>query len=147
MYGIKGRLRISKTTLPIYMETITAQKISGRSTINRGPGATFSASNAPSNIAVVPEPGIPSVSKGTNDPVQAALLAASGAANPLIEPLPNSACSSPLAMLRFADYPVAPSRKVVLHHLAEDETNEQWCNRVVGKTQNCCQGSKPDKQQ
>jgi len=29
----------------------------------------------------VPEPGIPNVNNGTNDPVQAALLALSGAAN------------------------------------------------------------------
>ena len=35
----------------------------------------------------MPEPGIPRVSRGTKEPVQAALLAVSGAAKPLIEPL------------------------------------------------------------
>ena len=50
--------------------------------------------------AVVPEPGMPSVSSGTKEPVHAALLAVSGAASPLIEPFPNSSCSAPLAMLR-----------------------------------------------
>jgi hypothetical protein len=35
--------------------------------------------SAPSNTAVVPEPGIPSARSGTNGPVQAALLALSGA--------------------------------------------------------------------
>ena len=40
-------------------------------------------------IAVVPDPGIPKVSKGTKEPVEAALLAASGAASPLRAPLPN----------------------------------------------------------
>ena len=40
-------------------------------------------------MAVVPEPGIPRVSKGTKEPVDAALFAASGAAKPLKAPLPN----------------------------------------------------------
>ncbi len=46
--------------------------------------------SAPSMMAVVPEPGMPSVSSGTNEPVQAALLAVSGAARPRMEPEPNS---------------------------------------------------------
>ncbi len=79
---------------------ITAQKICGSSIIRRGPGVTFSAINAPRRIAVVPDPGMPSVSNGTKDPVQAALLAVSGAASPLMEPLPNASCSSLVAMLR-----------------------------------------------
>ena len=37
---------------------------------------------APSITAVVPLPGIPNVSKGTNEPEHAALLAVSGAAIP-----------------------------------------------------------------
>ena len=40
-------------------------------------------------IAVVPLPGIPKVSNGTNDPEQAALLAVSGAAKPFTLPFPN----------------------------------------------------------
>ena len=89
MYGINGRFKINRIRLPIYIDTITDQKICGSSTISRGPGVTFNAIRAPSKIAVVPEPGIPSVSNGTKEPVQAALLAVSGAASPLIEPLPN----------------------------------------------------------
>ena len=46
---------------------ITDQKMVGLSTISRGPGVTLRAIRAPSKIAVVPEPGIPSVSSGTND--------------------------------------------------------------------------------
>ena len=40
--------------------------------------------------AVVGEPGMPSVTIGSMAPVEAELLAASGAATPLIEPLPYS---------------------------------------------------------
>ncbi len=79
---------------------ITAQKICGLSTIRRGPGVTLSAISAPSRMAVVPDPGMPSVSSGTKEPVQAALFADSGAARPLTEPLPNWSCSSLEAMLR-----------------------------------------------
>ena len=42
----------------------------------------------PSRMAVVGEPGMPSVSMGSMEPVEAALLAASGATTPLISPLP-----------------------------------------------------------
>ncbi|KAG1647631.1 Alpha-glucoside transport ATP-binding protein AglK [Nymphon striatum] len=73
--GIKGRFSASKTRLPMNIDMMTAQNTCGSSTISRGPGVTFSAINAPSRIAVVPEPGMPRVSSGTNDPVQAALLA------------------------------------------------------------------------
>ncbi len=79
---------------------MTAQKIDGSSTIRRGPGETLRAISAPRRIAVVPEPGMPRVRRGTNDPVQAALLALSGAARPLRDPLPNSSCSAPFAMFR-----------------------------------------------
>src|SRR5690349_20478519 len=41
-------------------------------------------------MAVVPEPGIPSASKGTMLPPALALLAASGPATPSIAPFPNS---------------------------------------------------------
>jgi hypothetical protein len=51
--------------------------------------------------AVVPEPGIPRVSRGTKEPVEAALLAASGAARP--RRLPAGALLALLpAMLRSA---------------------------------------------
>ena len=73
----------------MYIEMMTAQKICGSSVINLGPGLTFNAIKAPSKIAVVPDPGIPNVKRGTNDPVQAALFAVSGAASPFIDPLPT----------------------------------------------------------
>ncbi len=82
------------------METITPQKISGFLSISAGPGVTPRAISAPNKIAVVPEPGMPKVSMGTKEPVEAALLAVSGADRPLIEPLPNSARSSDEAKLR-----------------------------------------------
>ena len=44
----------------------------------------------PSRMAVVGDPGIPSVSIGSIDPVEAELLADSGAATPPTWPLPNS---------------------------------------------------------
>ena len=73
--------------------------------MRRGPGDTFKAISAPRRIAVVPEPGIPSVSKGTKDPVQAALFALSGAARPFTEPFPNCSRSSGVAKLRSTAYP------------------------------------------
>ena len=105
MYGIKGKFSTNSTTLPMYIEIITAQNICGSSIINLGPGVTFNAINAPKRIAVVPEPGIPRVKSGTKEPVHAALLAVSGAAKPLIDPLPNSFCSSFDAILRSTAYP------------------------------------------
>ena len=44
-------------------------------------------------IAVVPDPGIPSVSNGTKEPPAAALFADSGAATPTIFPFPNDSDS------------------------------------------------------
>ena len=89
----------------MYIEMMTAQKICGSSVINLGPGLTFNAIKAPSKIAVVPDPGIPKVKRGTNDPVQAALFAVSGAASPFIDPLPNSFFSCSGAILRSTAYP------------------------------------------
>ena len=43
----------------------------------------------PGSTAVVGEPGMPSVSIGSIEPVEAALLADSGAETPLSAPLPN----------------------------------------------------------
>jgi len=43
----------------------------------------------PNKIAVVGEPGIPSVIIGSIEPVEAALFAASGAATPATLPLPK----------------------------------------------------------
>ncbi len=49
---------------------------------------------------MVPDPGMPSVSSGTKEPVQAALLAVSGAARPRTLPLPNFSFSLALATVR-----------------------------------------------
>ena len=54
-------------------------------------------------IAVVAEPGMPRVNKGTNEPVEAALFAVSGAASPLKLPFPN--CNFCLADARFLSMP------------------------------------------
>jgi len=55
--------------------------------------------SAPIMMAVAPEPGTPKVSIGTMAPMEAALLAHSGAATPSITPVPNS---SPRFEVRFA---------------------------------------------
>ena len=75
--------------MPIYIDIITDQKISGLVWYNLGPGWIPNPSKAPSMTAVVPLPGIPNVRRGTNDPEQAALFAVSGAANPFTLPFPN----------------------------------------------------------
>lgn len=45
---------------------------------------------APSITAVVPDPGIPIVNIGINEPTAAELFADSGAVNPSTAPFPNS---------------------------------------------------------
>jgi hypothetical protein len=82
IYGINGRLRISKTTIPMYIDIITDQNISGLVSYNLGPGCIPKPNKAPNITAVVPLPGIPKVNKGTKAPEHAALLAVSGAHNP-----------------------------------------------------------------
>ena len=56
---------------------------------NIGPGISPHITIPPSNKAVVGEPGIPSVSIGNSEPVEAALFAVSGAITPSILPSPN----------------------------------------------------------
>ena len=56
---------------------------------NIGPGTNPHITIPPSNSAVVGDPGMPSVSIGNNDPVEAALFAVSGAATPSMLPLPK----------------------------------------------------------
>ena len=85
-----GRLMMIRMMLPISMEAMTPQAISGWSEKRVGPGFTPSIISAPSMTAVVPEPGMPRVSRGTMAPQEQALLDASGAARPSIAPLPNS---------------------------------------------------------
>lgn len=90
IYGINGKFKINRKILPIYILAIMPQNTSGRSVIIIGPGCNPKTRKAPSMTAVVPEPGIPKLSNGTNAPLVAALFDASGAANPLMDPLPNS---------------------------------------------------------
>ena len=54
-----------------------------------GPGVSPHITMPPSSSAVVGEPGMPSVSIGSSEPVEAALLALSGAATPSMAPLPK----------------------------------------------------------
>src|SRR5258708_30666826 len=54
-----------------------------------GPGLSPHSTSAASNMAVVPDPGMPSVKSGTSAPPGSELLAPSGAATPSITPLPN----------------------------------------------------------
>ena len=54
-----------------------------------GPGTSPHITMPPSSKAVVGEPGIPSVNIGKSDPVDAALLAVSGADTPSTAPFPN----------------------------------------------------------
>ena len=65
------------------------QNTSGDSVISSGPGRTPHSTSAESMIAVVPPPGMPSVSSGTSAPPESALLAPSGAATPSGAPCPN----------------------------------------------------------
>src|SRR5690348_13441282 len=53
-------------TLPMYMLATRPQNSSGWSWISSGPGRSPQRINAASSIAVVPEPGMPSVSSGTS---------------------------------------------------------------------------------
>ena len=62
---------------------------SGLFTKSNGPGRSPQMIMPPSRIAVVGEPGMPSVIIGSIEPVLAALLAVSGAATPAILPLPK----------------------------------------------------------
>ena len=70
----------------MYIDIITDQKISGLVSYNLGPGWIPNPNKAPSITAVVPLPGIPNVSNGTNDPEHAALFAVSGADKPCTLP-------------------------------------------------------------
>src|SRR6266850_5546114 len=88
--GTSGRLSTSSMTLPMYMLATRPQKSDGFSEMKSGPGLNPHSTSAASSTAVVPEPGIPSVSKGTRAPPVSELFAPSGAATPSTAPLPNS---------------------------------------------------------
>src|SRR3989338_1842462 len=85
-----GRLRISRTTLPTYMEAMKLQNSSGWFLMSSGPGETPWTIIAASMTAGMGPEGTPSASIGTNAPDVAALFADSGPATPATAPWPNS---------------------------------------------------------
>ena len=87
--GIIARFNKTVTKFATYIEPIRPHTKSGCSENNNGPGRSPQIIIPPSNIAVVGDPGIPNVIIGNIDPVDAALLAASGAATPEMLPLPK----------------------------------------------------------
>ena len=77
--------------LPTIMLAISPQATCGLSWNSSGPGVMLNMISAPISTAVVPVPGIPSVSSGIIAPPAAPLFAASGAATPWMAPLPKFA--------------------------------------------------------
>src|SRR5581483_12513471 len=76
-------------TLPMYMLATRPQNMLGFSEIKSGPGLNPQRTSAANKMAVVPDPGMPSVSSGTSAPPVSELLAPSGAATPSMTPVPN----------------------------------------------------------
>src|SRR5437763_16000407 len=85
-----GKLSASNIRLPTYIEATKPQKTFGCSFTSVGPGGTPWIISAAISTAVIGPVGRPSASIGTNAPVEAALLAASGPATPATAPLPKS---------------------------------------------------------
>ena len=85
---MKAILMISEKKLAAYRLAIRPQTNSLCSVKRSGPGSRPQMTMPPSSIAVVGEPGMPSVSIGSMEPVDAALFAASGATTPSMFPLP-----------------------------------------------------------
>ena len=73
----------------MYIELMTPQNRSGRSSMSCGPGVTPTTSSAAKSIAIEALAGMPIVSSGMKDEVAAALLADSGPATPSIAPRPK----------------------------------------------------------
>jgi len=87
--GMKARLMMTANRFAAYSDAIRPQTNSLWSVNSRGPGSRPQMTMPPSRMAVVGEPGMPSVSIGSIEPVLAALLADSGAHTPSTAPLPN----------------------------------------------------------
>ena len=83
---IIGIFWIMSMMLPIYMLAMSPQTKSGLDVKSRGPGRMPCMMRAPRRTAVVPDPGIPRVSRETMAPPAAALFADSGAATPSMAP-------------------------------------------------------------
>ena len=86
--GMKAMLINSANRLAAYRLAIKPQTKSGWSVNTIGPGSRPQITMPPKRIAVVGEPGIPRVIIGSMAPVEAALLADSGATTPLTLPFP-----------------------------------------------------------
>jgi hypothetical protein len=82
----RGRLRMSRITLPTYIEAMKPQNSLGLSWMRSGPGVTPWTIIAASSSAATGTPGTPRASMGTNAPDVAALLADSGPATPATAP-------------------------------------------------------------
>src|SRR5579862_7633929 len=87
--GTVDKTTISPAMLPRYMLAIVAQTKSLCSTKSNGPGLRPQIMSPPSSTADVAEPGMPSVSIGSNALVPAACAAVSGAITPSMAPLPK----------------------------------------------------------
>src|SRR3546814_13790823 len=72
----------NSSTLAMNSEAIRPHTSSGLVSNSTGPGVMLYSVSAPIITAVVPEPGTPSVSMGTNDPMADAVAADSGATRP-----------------------------------------------------------------
>src|SRR5678815_5913067 len=79
--------RTSSMTLPMYIEAMRPHTKSGFLVKSRGPGCRLNNVSMPSSTAVVPDPGMPSVSSGIMAPPVDELFAASGEATPAIMPV------------------------------------------------------------
>src|SRR5438552_19002172 len=97
-----GRLRMSKTTFPTYIDAMKPQKSSGCCLMRSGPGDTPCTIIAASITAGIGPEGTPRASMGTNAPEVAELLADSGPATPATAPCPNP--SGPRASRRSTAY-------------------------------------------
>ena len=101
----------------MYIEAMSVQINSGESSKTfPEPGRIPIDMRMPRRTAVVPEPGMPSVSIGISEPPAAALFADSGAATPRMSPWPNVSSvserrfSMPYDMKPATDAPVPGSR-------------------------------------
>src|SRR5699024_2144082 len=105
--GIKANPAINAIIFPIYIDEIKPQTKSGLLLNNSGPGSRPHMIKPPNKIAVVAEPGIPNDNRGTNAPIDAALLPDSAAATPSNAPFP----------IAFLFFPILFSSTLYSSHL------------------------------
>src|SRR5690606_38402514 len=97
-----GTFMMNSMTLAMNSEAIRPQTSSGLVSNSTGPGVMLYRVSAPIMTAVVPEPGTPSVSMGTKEPMADEVAAASGATSPRMSPRPNLASGSFSSQMRFS---------------------------------------------